>query len=122
MIRVLIIDDQKDLAQMVADWIKEGSGSEFEIIIETNGEEAVEKLRKGDYGKVDVILLDTVFSDQEYQGYEICELIKEFNSKIPIISISTRVISDADYACERFEIGNDPEKFISFLKELLGKK
>lgn len=122
MIRVLIIDDQKDLAQMVADWIKEESSSEFKIIIETNGEKAVEKLRKGNYGKIDVILLDTVFSDQEYQGYEICELIKGFNPEVPIISISKHAIPDADYVYDRFEIGNDPKNFVAFLKKLLGKK
>lgn len=80
--RILIVEDEKDLCQMIAKSLKE---SGYEVDIAYNGNEAMELLDVENY---DLIVLD--LNLPEIDGMEILEEFRTFNQDTKIIILSAR--------------------------------
>lgn len=80
--RILIVEDEKDLCQMIAKSLKE---SGYEVDIANNGNEAMELLNVENY---DLIVLD--LNLPEIDGMEILEEFRTFNQDTKIIILSAR--------------------------------
>lgn len=80
--RILIVEDEKDLCQMIAKSLKE---SGYEVDIANNGNEAMELLDVENY---DLIVLD--LNLPEIDGIEILEEFRTFNQDTKIIILSAR--------------------------------
>lgn len=80
--RILIVEDEKDLCQMIAKSLKE---SGYEVDIAYNGNEAMELLDVENY---DLIVLD--LNLPEIDGIEILEEFRTFNQDTKIIILSAR--------------------------------
>lgn len=80
--RILIVEDEKDLCQMIAKSLKE---SGYEVDIANNGNEAMELLDLENY---DLIVLD--LNLPEIDGMEILEEFRTFNQDTKIIILSAR--------------------------------
>jgi len=78
--RVLIIDDEKELAMIIKDFLQ-NEGIESEVAF--NGEQAYEKLKTFDPS---LVVLDIMLPDD---GMEICRKIRN-KSDIPIIMLSAK--------------------------------
>ena len=81
MSRILIIEDETDIAVLEKDYL-EMSG--FEVDMETNGEAGLGKALSGEY---DLVVLDLMLPGMD--GFEICRRIRE-EKDIPILIISAR--------------------------------
>ncbi len=81
-IRVLVAEDDKFLIRVLSDKLRRRG---FEVIIASDGIEAVNKIKSG---KPDLVLLDLVMPNKD--GFEILEEIKTDKKykKIPIIILS----------------------------------
>lgn len=84
--KVLIIEDEKDIAHIVRDYL---SVNNFEAIIAETGKEGIHKIQKTN---PDFVILDLTLPDCD--GIEICRQIRE-KSEIPILILSARG-SDTD--------------------------
>ncbi|MFH0924228.1 MAG: response regulator [bacterium] len=84
MTKVLLVDDEPDFIETV-DFFLKGSG--FEVIIASNGKEALEKVQKE---RPDIILMDNMMPEMD--GLEACRLIKADSSlkSIPIIMLTAK--------------------------------
>lgn len=80
--RILIVEDEKDLSQMIAKSLKE---SGYEVDVANNGNEAMELLDVENY---DLIVLD--LNLPEIDGMEILEEFRTFNQDTKIIILSAR--------------------------------
>lgn len=80
--RILIVEDEKDLSQMIAKSLKE---SGYEVDVANNGNEAMELLDVENY---DLIVLD--LNLPEIDGMEILEEFRSFNQDTKIIILSAR--------------------------------
>ncbi|NND99726.1 MAG: response regulator, partial [Pirellulaceae bacterium] len=79
--RVLLVEDDHDLASMVADFLRENS---FDVSIEGNGRRASERIRSEEY---DIVLLDIGLP--EVDGITICRTVRhEFHG--PIVMLTAR--------------------------------
>lgn len=117
--RILIADDEKDLVYAVTLQL-EAHG--FEVLVATNGQEALEKARRE---RPDLIILDLMMP--KIDGYKVCHMLK-FDQRykhIPIILFSARA-QEADkkagqearadaYITKPFE----PNILLEKIKELL---
>lgn len=83
--KILIIDDDKDLAFITGDMLKSYG---YEITIVSNCEEAFEKLTDGQFH---LILLDINLPDGT--GFEVCQELRR-TSKVPVIFASARTSED----------------------------
>lgn len=81
MSRILIIEDEKDIAVLEKDYLEK---SGFETDIEVNGEKGLDKALSEDY---DLVILDLMLPGTD--GFEVCRKIRE-EKDIPIIIISAR--------------------------------
>jgi len=83
-IRILVIDDEPDLVELVTyNLTREG----FKVSAVSDGEEALDKIKKGDFG---LIILDLMLPG--LQGTELCRIIRN-NPKtamIPIIMLTAK--------------------------------
>lgn len=79
--RVLIVDDEKSIAELIALFLKTKG---YFVEIALTGTQALSQLKQG----FDIIILDIVLPD--YHGFKICEYIKNnpITQGIPIIVIS----------------------------------
>ncbi|KQX45214.1 response regulator transcription factor [Paenibacillus sp. Root444D2] len=96
MIKVLIIEDDIIIGQMISMYLSE---DQFEVKQSVNGHDG---LREIVHFQPDVILLDLVLPD--YEGLELCGAIRELSS-VPIIVISTK--TNIKEKVEAFNIGAD---------------
>ncbi len=97
--RILVIDDEPDLVDMVKSFLQKKG---YSIITAYDGKEALQMIRTE---KPDLIVLDLMLPKMD--GYRICRMVK-FDEKlkhIPIVIISVRA-SDADKKMGR-EVGAD---------------
>ena len=83
---VLLVEDQKDLAQTIADYLMADG---YEICICHTGNEAIEQYKKS---KPDLIILDIMLPDID--GIQLLNKIRS-ESKIPILMLSART-NDVD--------------------------
>ncbi len=82
--RILVVDDEKDILELVSyNLHKEG----FEVSGSTNGEDALQCIKKENY---DLIILDLMLPG--IQGMEFCKLLKtsEETSFIPVIMLTAK--------------------------------
>ncbi len=81
-IRVLVVDDDSDVAELIAIHIRD---MDWEVIIASDGKEAIEEIKKNDF---DIVLLDLMLP--EVDGMEVCRRIREEDPAIPIMAISAK--------------------------------
>jgi len=84
MMHVLVVDDEPDLLSLVSyNLIKEG----FSVTTASTGEEALEKMRAGQFN---IIILDLMLPG--IQGTELCRMIRSAprTERIPIIMLTAR--------------------------------
>jgi DNA-binding response OmpR family regulator len=92
--RVLIVDDDADLLSGLAFLL----GAHYEIDVATNGEQALEILRRQ---RVDVVVLDMLMPRLDGQG--VLREIRAWDSALPVIAVSAR----PDLLARSREIGAD---------------
>ncbi len=119
--RVLIVDDEKDLADMVR-FRLEANG--YEISLAHDGQQALEVARKE---KPDLIILDLMLPKMD--GYKVCGLLKKDMryASIPIIIFTAKAQTDDMKLGE--EVGADayltkpfePAVLLGKIKELIEK-
>lgn len=95
MIKLLIIDDEKDITKMLRDYF---TCKNYNVITANNGEEALKKITLNP----DIILLDINMPDID--GIEVCKRIREFVN-CPILFLTAK-IEDADKLLG-FRVGGD---------------
>ncbi|MDX4061803.1 response regulator transcription factor [Aliarcobacter skirrowii] len=118
-LKVLIVEDEIDLANLIKSSIKELF---FKVVIAKDGLEAIKKF---DSFKPDIIISDIMMPN--LNGLEMSKKIKEKNSETPIVILSAH--SHKDMLLEAIDLGIskyfikpfDIEEFIEYLKELSKK-
>ncbi len=81
MSRILIIEDEEVIADLEKDYL-ELSG--FEVEIQNNGKDGLDKALKGDFA---LVILDLMLPEMD--GFEVCKKIRE-ERNIPIIMVSAK--------------------------------
>jgi DNA-binding response OmpR family regulator len=81
-IRVLLAEDELALAHIVRESLEE---SNFEVILCTNGEQALQKYQSS---KPDIMALDVMMPKMD--GFQVAEKIRETDKLIPIIFLTAR--------------------------------
>lgn len=79
-IRILIVDDDKDMSKLIADILKEAGYQEDRA---TDFDSAMRKLKKQSYG---LVILD--YKLPHISGLTLLEEIKKINPSLPVIMIS----------------------------------
>ncbi len=119
--RILIVDDEPDLLEMVQINLEmEG----YECIVAYDGFRALDRARKE---KPDLIILDVMLPG--LNGYKVCRLLKfdEKYKKIPIIMLTAeaqradRLLGEATGADYYMTKPFDADKLLAKVKELLGE-
>ena len=98
MSKVLIVEDELSIAELEKDYLELSS---FEVEIETDGQQGLEKALKNDF---DMIILDIMLPGVD--GFEICKQIREAK-EIPILMVSARK-EDIDKIGPLVELGLEP--------------
>src|SRR5690606_37575093 len=116
MARVLIVEDEPRLAQLLADYL---THSRFQADQTASVREAERLVREGGY---QAVLLDLMLPDGD--GMELCKTIRRF-SQVPILMITARVeevdrllgleIGADDYICKPFS----PREVVARVKAVL---
>jgi len=117
MMKVLIIDDEKNILNSVSMYL-EGHG--YEVEISDNGFDGIKMAKEN---QPNVILLDLVLPDID--GYMVCKTLKEATNinKIPIIIMSAKCQKeDIDKAMDMGAIEYitkpfEPQKLIEIIKK-----
>ncbi len=119
MAKILVAEDERDIRDLIAFTLK---FAEFDVVLATNGEDAVEKALQVE---PDLILMDVRMP--RMTGYEACRAIKESADGVdlPVVFLSAKgqesEISEGleaggiDYILKPFA----PEELISEVKRLL---
>jgi DNA-binding response OmpR family regulator len=81
MSKVLIIEDEKTIAELEKDYLEL---SDFSVDIETSGDSGLIRALEGDY---DIIILDLMLPGVD--GFEVCRKIRE-EKQIPILMVSAK--------------------------------
>ncbi len=81
-ILIMVVDDEEVIRNMVKDFL---SDKGYEIILASNGPEALDKFRQNE-GKVDLVLLDLVLPEKN--GMEILEDLRQINPRVKAILTS----------------------------------
>lgn len=119
--RILIIEDDKNLAKILKIWLEKVGFSANYVINGESGEERIEA--RPDY--YDLIILDLVLPGKS--GFEICRKLRKQNIKIPVLIISSKTNQDAkdfifelgatDYLTKPFSFGTLLEKIKAIVDE-----
>ncbi len=117
--QILVIDDERDLLELVAYNLKKEG---FRVSTAGDGEEGLEKLRKGSF---DLLILDLMLPG--LQGVEVCRMIRSNprTEGIPIIMLTAR--TDMTDKVRGLEIGADdymtkpfsPKELVARVRALL---
>ncbi len=94
MSKILVADDEKDITDMLAKFLK---NSGYETITAQSGLEAIEKVSKE---KPEIVLLDIRMPNMD--GIETLKVIKEISPKTAVIMITA--VNDEDTAKECMEL------------------
>lgn len=81
MAKILIIEDDNDIAQIEKDYL---NINDFDVFIENDGVKGLNEALTGNY---DLVLLDVMLPSMD--GYEICKKIRE-SLDIPILMVSSK--------------------------------
>ena len=79
--KILIIEDERDIAELEKDYLEM---DDFEVTIQMDGEYGLEDAISNDY---DMVLLDLMLPGMD--GFEICKEIRK-EKNVPILMISAR--------------------------------
>jgi len=79
--RILVVDDEKLIVKGLKFSLEQ---DDMEVDAAYDGEEALEKIKTGDY---DLVLLDIMLP--KLTGYEVCQAVREF-STVPIIMLTAK--------------------------------
>ncbi|OCL91256.1 response regulator transcription factor [Aliarcobacter thereius] len=115
-LRVLIVEDEGDLAKLIRTSIKDYF---FRVIIANDGKTGLEKYNSF---KPDIVISDITMPILD--GLEMCKKIKEENDKTSIIILSAysqqeKLLKAIDIGINKYFIKPfDPDEFVSYLKEL----
>lgn len=84
MVKILVADDSSTDKRYILDALK---GTDFDIVTASDGEEAEEKARTGDF---DIIILDVVMPKKN--GFQVCRALKQDEKfkKTPIILLTSK--------------------------------
>ena len=115
-LKILIVEDEKKLAQLLKDSI---SNSFFSVVIASNGEDGLKKFKSF---KPDIIITDIMmpFCD----GLEMTLKIKELDESIPIIVLSAhsdkeKLLTAIDLGINKYFIKPfDPEELLEHINKL----
>ena len=77
-IRVLVVDDSRDMREFVAQYVLKSDG--FDVEEATDGIEGVRKVLKGD---IDLVLLD--LDMPKMNGFEVLDALSSRQLEIPVI-------------------------------------
>ncbi|MBQ9757192.1 MAG: response regulator transcription factor [Clostridia bacterium] len=113
---VLIVDDEKNICELIRLYVeKEG----FETSVAYDGQEALEKFRKGE---PDIVLLDIMLPQKD--GWQVCREIRT-ESNVPIIMLTAKgevfdkvlglELGADDYVVKPF----DPKELVARIKAVL---
>lgn len=86
MYKILLVEDDKDIRELINDYFHSKSGGDIKIDTAGNGQEGVEKAYENSY---DLLLLDVMLP--ELDGFEICREVRK-ESDVPIIFITARAL------------------------------
>lgn len=114
--RMLVVDDEVDIANMLAEYFRmEG----YDVATANDGAAALEAVSasRGGHGAFDIILLDVNMPNMD--GFEVCRRIREHLS-CPIIFLTARV-EDVDQI-DGFAAGADDYVLKPFSLEVLGRR
>lgn len=91
--KILIVDDRHTLSDLLAQFL----GQKYQVVIKSNGLEAIQWLQKGDIP--DLIITDLEMP--ELDGYELISKVRSsgYFSEIPIIVLSCRDSSPNRIRC-----------------------
>jgi two-component system response regulator PilR (NtrC family) len=79
-VRILVIDDEKDIRELIADIL---TMNRFEVAVASNGREGIRLFKKKKF--------DLVFTDlgmPVMSGWEVAEKVKSINEKVPVALIT----------------------------------
>jgi len=117
--KILFVDDEPQLVEMVKIRLE---ANDYEVILASDGEQALEKAR-GE--KPDLIILDIMLPKMD--GYKVCRMLKfdDKYSNIPVIMLTARSQKSEKSMGE--EVGADayiikpfePQMLLGKIKELL---
>ncbi len=79
--RVLVVDDEKLIVKGLKFSLEQ---DDMQVDTAYDGEEAIEKIKAGDY---DIVLLDVMLP--KFTGFEVCQMTREF-SDVPIIMLTAK--------------------------------
>jgi len=80
-IRVLLVDDDRDFAQLMSHWLQQQGCS---ITVAYGGEEGIKKIKED---APDIVFLDVIMPNMD--GFTALRKIREFNSTLPVILMSS---------------------------------
>lgn len=116
--KILIVEDEPKLAQLLVDYLQQ-SGFETEVI--HDGQQALNVLQKH-HDTIDFIILDLMLPNLD--GMEICKAVRQFSS-IPILMATAKVeeidrllgleIGADDYLCKPYS----PREVVARVKAIL---
>ncbi|MBQ7133316.1 MAG: response regulator transcription factor [Ruminococcus sp.] len=86
MYKILLVEDDKDIRELISDYFHSKSDGEIRIDTAENGQVGVEKAYENSY---DLLLLDVMLP--ELDGFEICKEVRA-ESDVPIIFITARAL------------------------------
>ena len=118
--KILAVDDEFEIVRAIQLILGQQDG--YEVLVASDGEEALDKARKE---KPDLIVLDLMLP--KINGYKVCRMLKfdQAYSKIPIIMLTAKARkSDLELG---YEVGADayitkpfePVKLLAKVEELL---
>lgn len=109
--KILLVEDEPDMVQLVRDWL---SRQEYEVDVIIDGNEALTYLNLNKH-RHDIIILDVMLPN--LSGIEVCQFYREHSGNTPILMLTARdSIEDKDMA---FKVGADDYLTKPFhLKEL----
>lgn len=84
MYRILLVEDDKNVRDLIVNYFEKKNGSEFRVEVAADGQEGLEKAYENNY---DCLLLDVMLP--EVDGFEICKEIRS-ESDVPIMFITAR--------------------------------
>lgn len=118
MAKILLVEDDNFLLEML---VKESKKKGFDILISTDGEDALEKIKNE---KFDLVLLDLVLP--KLHGLELMKKLKDENNTTPIIVLSNlydkeSVEKATSYGAKEYIVKaqSTPEKIIQKVKSFL---
>jgi two-component system response regulator BaeR len=113
---ILIVEDENDLAEVVADYVKAAG---FDATIIGNGAEALAHVQRS---VPDLIVLDIMLPGME--GWDVCRAVRQF-SDVPIVMVTAKVeeidrllgldTGADDYLCKPFS----PRELVARIKVIL---